>query len=76
MPPAPWTTGSTITAASSSACAAIRERRWSTYDGSTGASNPAGGTSAKTWRGRTPDHSSCMPPSGSQTAIGVQVSPW
>ena len=36
----------------------------------------AGGASANTWRGSTPDHSSCIPPSGSHTDIGCQVSPW
>ena len=34
---------------------------------------PAG---ANTWRARTSVHSECMPPSGSQTLIGVKVSPW
>ena len=36
----------------------------------------AGGAGAKTCRGSTPDHSACIPPSGSHTDIGVKVSPW
>lgn len=72
MPPAPCTTGSTITAASSSACAPISSRSRSAYD----ASYSAGGASAKTWRWSTPCHSSCIPPSGSHTDMGCQVSPW
>ncbi|CAM5728624.1 hypothetical protein SGLAM104S_06410 [Streptomyces glaucescens] len=71
MPPAPCTTGSTITAASSWACSAISARRWSAYV----SWSPAGGGSANTWRGSTPLHSWCIPPWGSQTAIGCQVSP-
>ena len=38
-------------------------------------SKPAA-ASAKTCRGSTPGHSSCIPPSGSHTDIGCQVSPW
>ncbi len=76
IPPAPCTTGSTITAASSSACRAISSRSCAAYASSGAASKPAGGASAKIWRGSTPCHSSCIPPSGSQTDIGCQVSPW
>ena len=77
MPPAPCTTGSTITAASSPACcrdqpASARPRTRS----STPASNPAGGSPANTCRGSTPSHIRCMPPSGSHTDIAMNVSPW
>ncbi len=48
----------------------------SAYAGSGSSSNPPGGASAKTCSGSTPDHSSCIPPSGSHTDIGCQVSPW
>ena len=74
MPPAPCTTGSTITAASSSACRPISSRSWSAYGSLV--RRAAGGASANTWRGSTPGHSSCIPPSGSHTDIGCQVSPW
>ena len=54
IPPAPCTTGSTITAASSSACRAISSRSCAAYAASGSASKPAGGASAKTCRGSTP----------------------
>lgn len=76
IPPAPCTTGSTTTAASSWACRSTVSHRWAVYASEGGVSKPSGGASAKTCRGSTPDHRSCMPPSGSQTDMGCQVSPW
>ena len=36
----------------------------------------AGGRGANTCCGSRPAHMLCMPPSGSQTLIGLKVSPW
>ena len=37
---------------------------------------PAGGRGAKICSGRTPVNNECMPPTGSHTLIGANVSPW
>ena len=74
MPPAPWTTGSTITAATESSTSDSNSAR---YAARTCSDDPrGGGTGAKTCGVNVPAHRECMPPSGSQTLIGARVSPW
>ena len=56
---------------------ALDERRHaSAHAGSSGASKPSGGRSAKTCSASAPVNRRCIPPSGSHTAIAPNVSPW
>jgi hypothetical protein len=57
MPPAPCAIGSTITAASSSRCVAIRRASSATSDGSHASSKRQRGRGAKSCFGRTPSNS-------------------
>ncbi len=68
MPPAPCTIGSTITPAS--VCCSNRARVAASHSG------VHSGSGAKTCSASEPFHIECMPPSGSQTAIAPNVSPW
>ncbi len=76
MPPAPCTTGSAITAASSPAWSAASARTSSAQAESSAAPNPSGGRAAKRCCASTPANIECIPQTGSQTAIAPVVSPW
>ena len=69
IPPAPWTSGSTMMAARVSRCSvSVRSRA--------AVSAAERGRSQKIWLGRKALSARCMPSAGSQTDIAPIVSPW
>ncbi len=70
IPPAPCTIGSTITPASSCAWRANSSRTSKAH------SSSQRGSGAKTCSTSVPVNIECIPPTGSQTAIAPNVSPW
>ena len=76
MPPAPCTTGSTITAASSWACWAASASTLAAQCSSQRLGEAVGRALGEDVLASIPANRLCMPLTGSQTAIAPTVSPW
>ena len=76
MPPAPWTIGSTITAATSRWWALSSRSMASRSRSSHSPSKRQPGRGANSCWGRERANSECMPVTGSQTDMAWKVSPW
>ena len=75
MPPAPCTTGSTMTAATSRWCWLSRSVMATISLSGQGPSKAQFGAGANRCRGNISPNRWCMPVTGSQTAIAPKVSP-